>query len=76
MNSNYITLGIEPLIFDTYQEFKEWVGENGENPTFRCEGIIGFPNKEEADKFNRVYRIEYRYDNGSVKYYKSHEEVA
>ena len=67
MNSNYIA-NVEPLIFDTYQEFKEWLEEDNKNPSFIAPGMIGFPSKQESDKFKLNYKPELTYDCGSVKY--------
>jgi hypothetical protein len=67
MNADYIA-NVEPLIFDSYQEFKGWLGEDNKNPSFIASGMIGFSSKQESDKFKLNYKPELTYDCGSVKY--------
>jgi hypothetical protein len=69
MNNNYIA-SVEPLIFDTYEEFKTWLGEDSKSPSFIAPGMIGFPSKKESDKFILNYKPVISYDCGSVKYNK------
>jgi hypothetical protein len=70
MNNNYIA-SVEPLIFDTYEEFKDWLGEEeSKSPSFIAPAMIGFPSKKESDKFILNYKPELTYDCGSVKYNK------
>jgi hypothetical protein len=69
MNNNYIA-SVEPLIFDTYEEFKTWIGEDSKSPSFIAPGMIGFSSKKESDKFILNYKPVISYDCGSVKYNK------
>ena len=69
MNNNYIA-SVGPLIFDTYEEFKTWIGEDSKSPSFIAPGMIGFSSKKESDKFILNYKPELTYDCGSVKYNK------
>jgi hypothetical protein len=69
MNNNYIA-SVEPLIFDTYEEFKTWIGEESKSPSFIAPAMIGFSSKKESDKFILNYKPVISYDCGSVKYNK------
>jgi hypothetical protein len=69
MNSNYI-VDVEPLIFDSYQDFKKWLGEDEKKPSFIAPSMIGFPSEQESKKFGLNYKSELTYDCGSVKYNK------